>query len=117
MTQMCRNLTTQVRSIAAVTTAVAMGDLGQKVEIEVGGEIETLKNTVNGMVEQVRSGNDSAFTLEATDIEIEQLRTFASEVTRVALEVGTYGILGGQAKVHGVSGTWEQLTHNVNVSF
>jgi osomolarity two-component system sensor histidine kinase NIK1 len=51
---MCRNLTTQVRSIAAVTTAVAKGDLGQKVEIEVGGEIETLKNTVNGMVEQVR---------------------------------------------------------------
>ena len=52
---MCRNLTTQVRSIAAVTTAVAMGDLGQKVEIEVGGEIETLKNTVNGMVEQVNA--------------------------------------------------------------
>ncbi|KZT34623.1 HAMP TYPE histidine kinase, partial [Sistotremastrum suecicum HHB10207 ss-3] len=92
--KMCQNLTNQVRSIASVTTAVAMGDLGQKVDIEVAGEIATLKDTVNSMVDQ--------------------LRTFASEVTRVALEVGTQGILGGQAQVEGVEGTWKALTENVN---
>lgn len=93
---MCSNLTDQVRSIATVTTAVAKGDLTQKVEIQVEGEMATLKETVNSMVDQ--------------------LRTFASEVTRVALEVGTQGILGGQARVEGVQGTWADLTRNVNVS-
>ena len=94
--RMCSNLTDQVRSIAAVTTAVAKGDLTQKVEIQVEGEMATLKETVNSMVDQ--------------------LSTFASEVTRVALEVGTQGILGGQARVEGVQGTWADLTRNVNVS-
>lgn len=93
---MCSNLTNQVRSIALVTTAVAEGDLTRKIEIEVEGEMLTLKNTVNSMVDQ--------------------LSTFASEVTRVALEVGSMGILGGQAQVEGVKGTWADLTRNVNVS-
>lgn len=94
--RMCSSLTNQVRSIAKVTTAVAKGDLTQKVEIEVEGEMLTLKRTVNSMVDQ--------------------LSAFASEVTRVALEVGTQGILGGQATVEGVQGTWADLTRNVNVS-
>ena len=93
---MCSSLTDQVRSIANVTTAVAKGDLTQKIEILVEGEMATLKDTVNSMVDQ--------------------LSAFASEVTRVALEVGTQGILGGQAKVEGVQGTWADLTRNVNVS-
>ena len=84
-----------MRSIAVVTTAVARGDLTQKIEISVEGEMSTLKGTVNSMVDQ--------------------LSAFASEVTRVALEVGTQGILGGQAKVEGVQGTWADLTRNVNV--
>ena len=92
---MCSSLTDQVRSIANVTTAVAKGDLTQKIEIEVEGEMSTLKRTVNSMVDQ--------------------LSAFASEVTRVALEVGTQGILGGQARVEGVQGTWADLTRNVNV--
>ncbi|GJJ14452.1 hypothetical protein Clacol_008716 [Clathrus columnatus] len=92
--QMCSNLTNQVRSIAIVTTAVAQGNLTQKVEIQVEGEMATLKDTVNKMVDQ--------------------LSTFASEVTRVALEVGTEGILGGQAVVADVQGTWADLTRNVN---
>jgi len=92
---MCSSLTDQVRSIAVVTTAVAQGNLTQKVEIEVEGEMATLKGTVNSMVEQ--------------------LGAFAAEVTRVALEVGTQGILGGQARVEGVQGTWADLTRNVNV--
>ncbi|CAE6501922.1 unnamed protein product [Rhizoctonia solani] len=92
--RMCFNLTNQVRSIALVTTAVAEGDLTRKIEIEVEGEMLTLKNTVNSMVDQ--------------------LSTFASEVTRVALEVGSMGILGGQAQVEGVKGTWADLTRNVN---
>ncbi|KAG8961745.1 hypothetical protein FRC05_005812 [Tulasnella sp. 425] len=92
--KMCLNLTQQVRSIATVTTAVAKGDLTQHIEIEVEGEMATLKNTVNSMVQQ--------------------LNTFASEVTRVALEVGTMGVLGGQAQVEGVKGTWADLTNNVN---
>ena len=93
--RMCSSLTDQVRSIAKVTTAVAKGDLTQKIEIQVEGEMSTLKGTVNSMVDQ--------------------LSAFASEVTRVALEVGTQGILGGQARVEGVQGTWADLTRNVNV--
>ncbi len=89
------NLTSQVRNIALVTTAVANGDLSRKISVEAKGEIQELKDTINGMVEQ--------------------LRTFASEVTRVAREVGTEGQLGGQARVPGVSGTWKDLTDNVNV--
>ncbi|KAG2144423.1 HAMP TYPE histidine kinase [Suillus bovinus] len=92
--RMCSSLTDQVRSIANVTTAVARGDLTQKIEIQVEGEMSTLKGTVNSMVDQ--------------------LSAFASEVTRVALEVGTQGILGGQARVEGVQGTWADLTRNVN---
>ncbi|KAF8797439.1 HisKA-domain-containing protein, partial [Phlegmacium glaucopus] len=92
--RMCSSLTDQVWSIAVVTTAVARGDLTQKIEISVEGEMSTLKGTVNSMVDQ--------------------LSVFASEVTRVALEVGTQGILGGQARVEGVQGTWADLTRNVN---
>jgi len=90
---MCMNLTNQVRSIAAVTTAVANGNLTQKVEITAEGEIATLKDTINNMVAQ--------------------LRVFASEVTRVTLEVGSQGKLGGQVQVEGVSGEWKHLTDNV----
>src|SRR4029077_18750458 len=89
------NLTTQVRNIAEVTTAVARGDLSRKITGDVKGEILELKNTINTMVDQ--------------------LNAFASEVTRVAREVGTDGKLGGQAKVPGVAGTWKDLTDNVNV--
>jgi HAMP domain-containing protein len=89
------NLTAQVRNIALVTTAVANGDLSRKISVEAKGEILELKDTINAMVEQ--------------------LRTFASEVTRVAREVGTDGQLGGQAKVPGVSGTWADLTDSVNI--
>src|SRR5687768_18034793 len=88
------NLTAQVRNIAAVTTAVANGDLYKKITVDVKGEILELKNTINTMVDQLSS--------------------FASEVTRVAREVGTEGKLGGQAVVKGVSGTWKDLTDNVN---
>jgi HAMP domain-containing protein len=88
------NLTTQVRNIAAVTTAVATGDLSKKITVDVKGEILELKNTVNTMVDQLNS--------------------FASEVTRVAREVGTEGKLGGQAVVKGVGGTWKDLTDSVN---
>ena len=88
------NLTTQVRSIAAVTKAVAAGDLSRKIDVEAEGEIKELKVTINTMVDQ--------------------LRTFAEEVTRVALAVGTEGNLGGQARVPGVSGTWKTLTDTVN---
>src|ERR1700726_3406857 len=89
------SLTTQVRNIANVTTAVANGDLSQKITGDARGEIFELKNTINVMVDQLRS--------------------FAAEVTRVAKEVGTEGRLGGQAEVRGVSGTWKDLTDNVNV--
>ena len=89
------NLTDQVRNIAKVTTAVANGDLSQKITVSVKGEVLELKNTINTMVDQ--------------------LRAFASEVTRVAREVGTEGKLGGQAQVPGVSGTWKDLTDNVNL--
>src|SRR5450432_592836 len=88
------NLTDQVRSIAKVTTAVANGDLSQKITVDARGEIYELKNTINTMVDTLRS--------------------FAAEVTRVAKEVGTEGKLGGQADVKGVSGTWKDLTDNVN---
>ncbi|KAF9181861.1 hypothetical protein BGZ51_005141 [Haplosporangium sp. Z 767] len=91
---MASNLTTQVRSIAEVTTAVACGDLSKKIDVQAQGEISELKLTVNSMVEQ--------------------LRTFAAEVTRVAREVGTEGRLGGQAEVEDVGGTWKELTENVN---
>ncbi|OLC81967.1 MAG: hypothetical protein AUH72_08145 [Acidobacteria bacterium 13_1_40CM_4_65_8] len=91
---MASNLTNQVRNIAGVTTAVANGDLSKKITVDVKGEILELKNTVNTMVDQ--------------------LSMFASEVTRVAREVGTEGKLGGQAEVGGVAGTWKNLTDNVN---
>jgi CheY-like chemotaxis protein/HAMP domain-containing protein/GAF domain-containing protein len=91
---MAGNLTAQVRNIAEVTTAVANGDLSKKITVDVKGEILDLKNTINVMVDQLNS--------------------FASEVTRVAREVGTEGKLGGQADVRGVAGTWKDLTDNVN---
>ncbi|CAL9356733.1 HAMP domain-containing protein [Streptomyces sp. enrichment culture] len=92
---MAGNLTGQVRNIALVATAVAQGDLSQKITVDARGEILELKNTINTMVDQ--------------------LSAFADEVTRVAREVGTEGRLGGQAQVRGVSGTWKDLTDNVNV--
>src|SRR6202012_2123008 len=91
---MASNLTNQVRNIAEVTTAVARGDLSRKITVSVQGEILELKNTINTMVDQLSS--------------------FASEVTRVAREVGTEGKLGGQAVVTGVAGTWKDLTDSVN---
>src|SRR5437762_698651 len=91
---MASNLTNQVRNIAEVTTAVANGDLTKKITADAKGEILELKDTINTMVDQ--------------------LGAFASEVTRVAREVGTEGRLGGQAVVKGVSGTWKDLTDNVN---
>ena len=92
---MATNLTDQVRNIAQVTTAVANGDLTQKITVDARGEMLELKDTINTMVDQ--------------------LRAFAAEVTRVAREVGTEGKLGGQAEVEGVSGTWRGLTENVNL--
>ncbi|MCX4965221.1 HAMP domain-containing protein [Streptomyces sp. NBC_00654] len=92
-----RNLTTQVRDIAQVTTAVASGDMTQKVTVDVAGEMLELKNTVNTMVDQLQS--------------------FGSEVTRVAREVGVEGRLGGQAEVPGAAGTWKDLTDSVNTAF
>src|SRR3984885_10879281 len=92
---MAGNLTAQVRNIAEVATAIAQGDLSKKITVDVKGEFLELKNTINTMVEQLRS--------------------FASEVTRVAREVGTEGNLGGQANVPGVAGTWKDLTDNVNL--
>ncbi|MBV7243838.1 MULTISPECIES: HAMP domain-containing protein [Streptomyces] len=92
-----RNLTTQVRDIAQVTTAVASGDMSQKVTVDVAGEMLELKNTVNTMVDQLQS--------------------FGSEVTRVAREVGVEGRLGGQAEVPGAAGTWKDLTDSVNTAF
>ncbi|HEY4871511.1 MAG TPA: HAMP domain-containing protein, partial [Candidatus Dormibacteraeota bacterium] len=93
--QLAANLTTQVRNIAEVTTAVQKGDLSKKITVEVKGEVLELKNTINVMVDQ--------------------LNAFASEVTRVAREVGTEGKLGGQAQVKGVAGTWKDLTDSVNL--
>src|SRR5207302_4902699 len=91
---MASNLTSQVRSIAQVTTAVARGDLTQQITVEAKGEVAALAETINTMVDQLSS--------------------FADEVTRVAREVGTEGKLGGQAQVEGVSGTWKDLTESVN---
>jgi HAMP domain-containing protein len=91
---MASNLTAQVRNIADVATAIAKGDLSRKITVDVRGEILELKETMNTMVDQLRS--------------------FAAEVTRVAREVGTEGKLGGQAEVQGVAGTWKDLTDNVN---
>ena len=91
---MASNLTSQVRNIANVATAVANGDLSKKITVDVKGEILELKNTLNTMVDQLNS--------------------FAGEVTRVAREVGTEGKLGGQAEVRGVAGTWKDLTDSVN---
>src|SRR4051812_26364650 len=91
---MAANLTGQVRNIAEVTTAVANGDLSKKITVDVKGEVLELKSTINTMVDQLNS--------------------FAGEVTRVAREVGSEGILGGQARVEGVSGTWKDLTDSVN---
>ena len=91
---MANNLTSQVRNIAEVTTAVARGDLSKKIDVDARGEILQLKTTINTMVDQLSS--------------------FAAEVTRVAREVGSHGRLGGQAEVEGVSGTWKRLTENVN---
>src|SRR5204863_491033 len=91
---MAGNLTSQVRNIAQVTTAVANGNLTKKITVDVKGEILDLKNTINTMVDQLSS--------------------FAAEVTRVAREVGTEGKLGGQADVQGVAGTWKDLTESVN---
>src|SRR5207248_7776908 len=92
---MASNLTAQVRNIAEVTIAVANGDLSKKITVDVRGEILELKEAINTMVDQLRS--------------------FAGEVTRVAREVGTGGKLGGQAEVKGVSGVWKDLTDNVNI--
>src|SRR5438477_9361896 len=92
---MASNLTNQVRNIADVTIAVAKGDLSKKITVDVRGEILQLKETINTMMDQ--------------------LNAFASEVTRVAREVGTEGRLGGQAQVPGVAGTWKDLTDTVNV--
>src|SRR5205823_4145712 len=92
--QLAANLTTQVRNIAEVTTAVQKGDLSKKITVEVKGEVLELKNTINVMVDQ--------------------LNAFASEVTRVAREVGTEGKLGGQAYLPGADGTWKDLTDNLN---
>src|SRR5580658_5305948 len=91
---MAANLTSQVRKIADVTTAVANGDLSKKITVDVRGEMAELKSTVNTMVDQ--------------------LNAFASEATRVAREVGSEGRLGGQAYGQGVGGTWKDLTDNVN---
>src|SRR6202044_1486659 len=91
---MAGNLTSQVRNIAEVTTAVATGDLSKKITVDARGEILELKGTINTMVDQ--------------------LNAFASEVTRVAREVGSEGKLGGQAAVAGVGGTWKDLTDSVN---
>src|SRR5206468_3080829 len=91
---MASNLTNQVRNIAAVTTAVAKGDLSKKITVDARGEILELKNTIN--------------------TKMDELNSFASEVTRVAREVGTEGKLGGQADVKGVAGTWKDLTDSVN---
>ena len=91
---MAGNLTAQVRNIAEVSTAIANGDLSKKITVDVQGEILQLKETINTMVDQ--------------------LNAFASEVTRVAREVGTEGKLGGQAQLKGVAGTWKDLTDSVN---
>lgn len=142
---MCSSLTDQVRSIAVVTTAVASGDLTQKIEIQVEGEMSTLKSmclfvclfclffvyllsffcllthslslafSLNSLARSHAHSSHSLALVGTVNSMVDQLSAFASEVTRVALEVGTQGILGGQARVEGVQGTWADLTRNVNV--
>src|SRR5204863_333568 len=140
---MAGNLTGQVRDISQVATAVAKGDLSQTITVDARGEILELKNTINTMVDQLSAfaGEVRAIAQVATAVAkgdlsqkirvdargeilelketintmVDQLSAFAGEVTRVAGEVGTHGKLGGQALVRGVSGTWEDLTDNVNV--
>ncbi|TGV30682.1 chemotaxis protein, partial [bacterium M00.F.Ca.ET.168.01.1.1] len=92
---MAGNLTVQLRDVSKVATAIATGDLTQKITVDALGEILQIKDVINTMVDQLNS--------------------FASEVTRVAREVGTEGKLGGQAEVKGVAGTWKDLTDNVNL--
>src|SRR6266568_685670 len=138
---MAGNLTGQVRNIAQVATAVAKGDLSQKIGVDARGEILELKSTLNTMVDQLSSFADEVTRVarevgtegllggqadvkgvsgtwkdltESINMMVDQLSAFADEVTRVAREVGTEGKLGGQAVVRGVSGTWKDLTDNVN---
>src|SRR5665213_1089053 len=133
---MAGNLTNQVRNIADVTTAVANGDLSKKITVDVRGEMAELKSTVNTMVDQLNSfaaevtrvARDGDLSKKITvdargeilelkgtiNTMVDQLNAFAGEVTRVAREVGSEGILGGQAQVQGVSGTWKDLTDSVN---
>src|SRR5205085_58429 len=101
------NLTDQVRNIAKVTTAVANGDLSQKITVDVRGEVLALKNTIPARGEILELN-------KTVNGMVDQLRAFAAEVTRVAREVGTEGTLGGQAQVRGVAGTWKDLTESVN---
>src|SRR2546421_657184 len=105
---LANNLTNQVRNIADVTTAVAKGDLSRKITVEAKGEVLTRKITVEarGEIHQVK---------EVINKMVEQLNAFAGEVIRVAREVGTEGVLGGQANVPGVAGAWKNLTDNVNL--
>jgi osomolarity two-component system, sensor histidine kinase NIK1 len=122
---MAKNLTDQVRSIAQVTSAVAQGDLTRYIDVEAQGEILTLKQTVNDMVcihpatrfprSLVTAPFDSGILKRFSGQQVTQLSVFAAEVTRVALEVGTDGKLGGRADVQNVKGTWKLLTDNVCV--
>src|SRR5204863_403191 len=136
---MANNLTSQVRNIAAVTTAVANGDLSKKITVDVRGEILELKNTMNSkannLTNQVRNIAEVTTAVAKGDLSkkitvdvrgeilelkvtintmVDQLSSFASEVTRVAKEVGSEGRLGGQAEVRDIAGTWKDLTDNVN---
>jgi len=114
---MCSSLTDQVRSIGYVATAIANGDLSQKVEIEAAGEIAILKDTVSVYtIATPRLNVLEAHCESALQVNnmVAQLTVFAREVSRVALEVGTKGILGGSAQVEGVGGVWLELTTNVN---
>src|SRR5206468_2663495 len=109
---MAGNLTDQVRNISQVAVAVAEGDLSQKIDVEADGEVARLDDTLNTMVDRLRSF--AAELKDTINTMVDQLIWFAAEVTRVAREVGSEGKLGGQAEVQGVSGTWRGLTENVN---
>jgi osomolarity two-component system sensor histidine kinase NIK1 len=113
---MCSSLTDQVRSIGYVATAIANGDLSQKVEIEAAGEIAILKDTVSLVFATPPLHDHETHTSTPLQVNnmVAQLTVFAREVSRVALEVGTKGILGGSAQVEGVGGVWLELTTNVN---
>jgi osomolarity two-component system sensor histidine kinase NIK1 len=113
---MCSSLTDQVRSIGYVATAIANGDLSQKVEIEAAGEIAILKDTVSLVIATSPLHVHETHTSTPLQVNnmVAQLTVFAREVSRVALEVGTKGILGGSAQVEGVGGVWLELTTNVN---